>query len=286
MKPTIYTINLALLVCAMLTHIDAACAWGSEGHRITGYIAESLLTPKARIRVHQLTNGASLDQVATYMDEHKHDLGPRIRQWHYDNDPVCQVVPVESYCHQGNCASRQIERLIGVLESPTSNTEQKRRAVVFLAHLIGDIHQPLHAGDNGDRGGNDITVISEKSHGHHHSSLHEEWDSTFVKSLLRGHEEMTFAAQIVEQGKKHIEHYQRGNAADWRNESNMIARGVAYGQLPGFSCGIHLMTTRITPDYSYHARNIVQEQMLKAGARMAWVLNTAFAEAPSSPRSR
>jgi hypothetical protein len=270
--------SFLVLLGAGLADIDTAHAWGGEGHRITGYVAESLLTPKARIRLHQITDGATLDQLATYMDEHRQDLGPRVRKWHYDNMPVCETVPVETYCHQGDCASQQIERLMGVLNNPGATQEQKRQSVVYLSHLIGDLHQPLHAGDHGDQGGNGVSVTSGRSRGHHHKNLHSEWDSTFVKSQVRGRSEEEFSAQLVREGQGRIEGFEHGSARDWLLESNRIARDFAYGQLPGFRCGEPLTTMAITGDYASGARQIVREQLLKAGARMAWVFNSALGQ--------
>ncbi len=273
-----HTVAAVLVLLGTGAGMDTAYAWGAEGHRVTGYIAESLLTPKARIRLHQITKGATLDQLSTYMDEHRQDLGPRVRKWHYDNMPVCKTVPVEIYCPHGDCASKQINRLAGVLNDPGATQEQKRQAIIFLDHLISDLHQILHAGDNGDEGGNGVSVTSERSYGRHHKNLHSEWDSTFVKSQLRGHSEEEFAAQLVREGHGRIESFERGSVSDWLMESNRIARDYAYGQLPGFRCGESFTATSITPAYANGARQIVREQLLKAGARMAWVFNSALGQ--------
>ena len=45
-----------------------------------------------------------------------------------------------------------------VLKSPDSPRNEKRTALRFVAHPIGDIQQPLHAGFAEDRGGNSVDV--------------------------------------------------------------------------------------------------------------------------------
>jgi hypothetical protein len=257
---------------------NVAYAWGGEGHRVTGYIAESLLTPKTRLRLHQLTGGASLDQLATYMDEHRLDLGPRVRKWHYDNMPVCGTASVEAYCRDGNCASQQINRLIDVLNNPASSSPEKQQSVLYLSHLIGDLHQPLHAGDNGDLGGNGVSIIGGRYQSRHHRNLHGEWDSTFVKSQVRGRSEAEFAAELVHAGRAHIKGFEQGSGNEWLKESNRIARDFVYGRLPGFRCDEVFTSTSVTVEYAKDAGEIVREQLLKAGVRMAWVLNSALGQ--------
>ena len=143
-----------LLACLWLLLAAPAPAWcfGSEGHRVVGYVAEALLTPKTALRVHRLTGGATLDQVSTFMDDFKAALGPRIRKWHFDNAPVCDDTPVQAYCRAVDCASAQITRLAAVVADESADPVARREAAVFLTHLVADIHQPLHAADNGDRG--------------------------------------------------------------------------------------------------------------------------------------
>lgn len=261
-----------LLVLGVMLFPASVLAWGGEGHRITGHIAEALLTPKARIRLHQITGGATLDQLSTYMDEHKNELGPRVRKWHYDNAPVCATAPIAAYCPTGDCASQQIERLERVLGSPTSTVDEKREAVVFLSHLVGDIHQPLHAADNGDKGGNEIYV---EGRGGYSKNLHKLWDSDFVKRALRGSSEAVYAERLRTAFADRIPGWQQGRTVDWMAESRGYAIQEAYGMLEGFSCNGHgsPAAVAITPAYRAAAEKRVQEQLVKGGARLAYMVN-------------
>ena len=61
-------------------------------------------------------------------------------------------------CKLRNCIIEAIAWYLQVLKSPDAPRNEKRIALRFVAYLIGDIHQPLHAGFAEDRGGNSIEV--------------------------------------------------------------------------------------------------------------------------------
>ncbi len=52
----------------------------------------------------------------------------------------------------------KIREFLNVLGNPDAAIAERRTALRFVVHLVGDLHQPLHVEDNGDRGGNDTQV--------------------------------------------------------------------------------------------------------------------------------
>jgi hypothetical protein len=64
--------------------------------------------------------------------------------------------------------------------NPSTSAEEKRLALQFLLHFLGDVHQPLHASDNHDKGGNDKKVKAEDIAT---NKLHLYWDTEFIKKL-------------------------------------------------------------------------------------------------------
>ena len=42
---------------------------------------------------------------------------------------------------------------------PDTKPEQRKEALMFIVHFVGDMHQPLHCSDNKDKGGNDIKLL-------------------------------------------------------------------------------------------------------------------------------
>ena len=64
-----------------------------------------------------------------------------------------------------------------VLRSPDAPRNEKRTALRFVAHLVGNIHQPLHAGFAEDRGGNSVDVRSSGRK----MNLHSLWDTALIE---------------------------------------------------------------------------------------------------------
>jgi nuclease S1 len=140
---------LVLVVSALcLIPASSAYAWGAKGHRIVGLVAAELLTPDTRASIKQLMGSDDLATFALYMDQQKdrlsHDI-PGSRDWHFDNAPMCQTKAYEVYCKDRNCASARISEYAKQLDDAHATKAERQFAVFVLAHLIGDIHQPLHA---------------------------------------------------------------------------------------------------------------------------------------------
>jgi hypothetical protein len=143
----------------------------------------------------------------------------------------------------------------------------RAEALRFLIHFVGDIHQPLHAADNRDRGGNEFRVILAGKR----TNLHAVWDTDVVRPLGNS---LAVAAKLeAEMNTAKHQSWQSGTAADWANESSSIARREIYstGLRPNRE-GLVVLS----PDYPQRERGIVEEQLEKAGVRLAWVLNSAL----------
>lgn len=270
-------LTLAMLLSACALPSTQALAWGQEGHRVTGYIAQQLLSPQAKAVVNQLIPNADFAQLALYMDQHKQDLKqqlPGSDKWHYNDEPVCNGVE-EDDCPNGNCASNQIERYSKVLADKSVGKAARAQALTFLIHMIGDIHQPLHAADNHDRGGNDVRVRLAGSS--KVSNLHSVWDTALVQQALNGANEQSWAAQDLKYYARNIPGWQSGKAMDWINESNQYARSEVYGPLSNFSCGqAPSDVAYLDRTYQTAGAQLIKQQLAKAGARIAMVINQAL----------
>lgn len=147
----------------------------------------------------------------------------------------------------------------------------------FLLHLVGDVHQPLHAADNHDAGANRKQVTAT---GFAPGNLHHFWDVEFVERLG------TDPAEVVARLTASISAEQQrawaqGTAADWAMETFAVARNHAYGLLPAPGAdGVY----QLTPAYMEAAMSDAALQLSKAGVRLAFVLNKALGgkEAPST----
>ena len=271
-----------MMACIVLAVPQVVHAWGEKGHRITGLVAQSLLTPLARERLKDLVGDEDLATIALYMDRNRASLEERIpgsRKWHYDNLPVCDAdtrSPAQ-LCSDGNCASARLREYTRALSDPHASMDKRRFAVYVLVHLIGDIHQPLHAGDHEDAGGNDIKVAIPGSNTPR-LNLHGAWDVELIERLYGGQDEQAVAAQLIARYGKQFSAWDRGSTQDWLRESNQLARALAYGSLPGFACAAPTPAEPVTlsPDYLAAASGVIPEQLARAGARIARVLNRAL----------
>jgi hypothetical protein len=63
-----------------------------------------------------------------------------------------------------------------------SSVPERRDALRWIVHLVADLHQPLHAGDGWDRGGNDFAVRLGRRR--QPTNLHRVWDTEVVRPLL------------------------------------------------------------------------------------------------------
>lgn len=283
--PALFLCRRAVVLMAALLMLSAlpatVRAWGNEGHRVTGLVADDLLTAKARIRLGQLVPGIDLGEFASQMDVYRAALSleiPGSEKWHYDNQPVCGTRAYADYCVNDNCASAKIQVYFKVLADFSATPEARAQAAMFLVHIVGDIHQPLHAADDGDLGGNQKNVLMPNAD--MPRNLHRIWDSDLPKLALRGTSEANFAKTLVARYKDNeFAAWQQGEIRDWMNESHTISQKVTYSSLPEYACRVAWPLEKVVSlpqDYVDAALEIMPTQLAKAGARIAWMLNRAL----------
>jgi len=270
---------LALALVLALLPSAPVWGWGAQGHRIVGDIAEEFLDARTRAEVRRLAGDVSLAELGVWLDEQRDRLSaadPGSQRWHYDNRPVCRPdATADSYCADGNCASHAYREYLAVLGDRAAPDESRLFALKVVVHVLADVHQPLHAADNDDRGGNRIVVrIGRRSRA---KPLHAAWDVDFVKRAMRGAPEGAFAARLAAEHRGVQAQIESGNLADWMHESYLLARDYAYGRLPEFRCGEPSRSVlRLPGEYSDGAAAIVSEQLARAGIRLAAVLRTTL----------
>jgi hypothetical protein len=271
-------VPLVVALCASLVSAPAG-AWGQEGHRIVAAVAEQLLDARTRAAYRALAGDESLEDASTWLDRERQSLRRTLRgspAWHYDDRPVCdERAALSSYCPNGDCASRAYDRYLARLSDRNASREQRLLALHVVVHLLGDAHQPLHAADHADRGGNQVEVLFGQRR--RAKPLHSVWDSDFVKRAVRGSSEQAFAERLIEARRANIPQLERGGFAAWQLESYTIARDFTYGRLPGFDCASALRgPVRLPYAYVEGARPIVEERLARAGIRLAAVLRAAL----------
>jgi hypothetical protein len=282
----------ALLV--LLAPAQAAIAWGPEGHRMVGEIAARFLNARASAQVldllrnDRLADGQpsgrrTLAEVANWADEIKEtEWGKRRGSWHYDDVPLCETAVYEKYCRNGRCASAQLARQIGILGDEQASRGRRNEALKWIVHLMGDIHQPLHAGNRGDRGGNRVQVsfFGERDNPPYGSiNLHAIWDVHMVRRLIseRGGERAIVSAAVADRDRNT---WEKGSISDWIGESHRIAKDVAYPLLPvEVACSNKIAgVVAIGEAYYSKAAPLIEIQIRNAGIRLARTLNEALGQ--------
>jgi S1/P1 Nuclease len=126
------------------------------------------------------------------------------------------------------CVVDKIDQFAAELADPAIGPSEQLLALKFLLHFVGDLHQPLHAADDHDAGGNKKLVTGE---GLRPTNLHHYWDVEFVERL--GTDPRQVAASLIGQiSDPHWQVWSSGTPADWAMEAFAIARSDAYGLLP------------------------------------------------------
>ncbi len=299
-------LGAALLLAALLAG-GTARAWGPVGHRAVGEVADALLRPGARAAVQDLlaadlladsrpSGRHTLADVADWADEIRG--GPYDEpRWHYDDRPVCGApTPAGAWCARGDCATAQLPRLLAIVADARRTRAERNTALKWVVHLVGDLHQPLHAADLAE-GGNRIRV-RPPAQGHatggrrrEGESLHAFWDSQLVNLALHpqdGAIPPRALDRLLRRARAQDPAALATDPAVWAEESNAIARHFAL-DLDGVDCALEgrsgrdshrAVTVRLSRDYVARGRRMVEDRLALAGARLAYLLNERLDPAP------
>lgn len=243
------------LALALIINPLAGYTWGVTGHQTVALIAQSQLTPATQISINRLLAlepGSSLMSISTWADQYRDSANTR---WHYVNFPRgdCHY-QMQRDCPDDQCVIEAIKTQRAIFRSSASDAE-KFVALKFLVHLVGDIHQPLHAGFSDDRGGN-IYQIQYQSEG---SNLHALWDNAIVAQFNRS---PAVLARLIMTSHNLSESFSISDVVDWAEQSCAIV------SRPDFYPG-----HRVTQDYLHEYAPVVELQLLRAGTRLAELLN-------------
>jgi hypothetical protein len=273
---------LAVLLCPV-----SAWGWGSDGHKIVAIIAADNLTPAAQSHVANIL-GVSASQTAIAMaaasirpDSEFREEDPSTAPWHFID--IClkdRRIEVPTRCPGVSCVTGKIDEYSRRLKEGNYDRWGAAADLAFLIHLVGDIHQPLHAANDADRGGNCVMVDSHPQA----KDLHAAWDTTIVRrlehSIDSGRPDTT--ARRLEQtyaAERETDSWIPTDDIAW--ESNQVARSDIYAALqipvepcePAAAVCSNEPEVRLNSAYMDHADVIAGHQLAKGGFRLASLLN-------------
>jgi len=248
-------------------------AWGVDGHRAVGKIAEQHLTRKARLEVQRLLGTETLTLVSTWPDEIRNypefkDTAP----WHYVNLPSglneTQYVQALKDQTQPN-AYNILQAKLHDLTDPAKTQAEKIAALKFIVHIVGDAHQPLHTGHAEDKGGNDIKL---KYRGKD-TNLHSLWDSGLIDYQGLTYTEMA-AQYTYKLPSRQVRNWQAATPEQWFWESYQASEQI-YKDVPA---GANNAEAPGDIDYKYYPAHseLMKRRIQQAGVRLAGLLNEAL----------
>jgi hypothetical protein len=241
--------------------------WGMTGHRVVGEIAESYLSPKAREAVKAILGNESMAMAANWADFIKSDSNFNyLSPWHYVNlkggltrDEVINILKPDT----GVNLYAKMNFVIRELKKKNLEKEKKIMYLRLLIHFVGDLHQPLHVGGRPeDQGGNRVRVIWFSDS----TNLHSVWDDKLPEYQKLSYTE--WAKAINHTSSQQRAGWQQAPIYEWFFESYAAAQGI-YAE-------ITRPYQRLSYRYNFDHIDMINEQLLKGGVRLAGLLNDIF----------
>jgi hypothetical protein len=266
-----------LPILLLLLLAPPARAWGPDGHAIVGEIAQRRLTPQAAEAVAALLGPrASLASFGSWADDER----ARDRStagWHFVDIPLeeTRYDAARDCVHDGragDCVVAAIERERAVLACPNAPEAARQRALKFLLHFVGDLHQPFHALAE-MRGGTRVEVTIATREGvrgrtPYNTTLHAAWDEAMIEKTRwswGGYVERLETGFLAGADAAALS---RGTPVDWAEETHAVAVRLYRGVPANFVLD-DAYRLSILPD--------LDRQLALGGLRLAALLNEAFA---------
>lgn len=268
MKTLLFFRTMVALIA--LLPIQQTLAWGRVGHTVIGNAAVAALDPAPRAELLDILQATSAETLAGAIEEACFwpDTLRESAEWswsapqHYVNIPrSSDRYDRQRDCPDGLCVTEGILKYAAELGRPGLGRERRWQALAWLCHLVGDLHQPLHAGFRDDRGGNRVDIEYRGEH----SNLHHFWDSMLANQRLQGADLGTIALRGAPEALASRD-WNPAGPATWTEESHALAATRAYPPGPV-----------IDDTFADASWALVQQQWRKAAVRLAIILNSVLA---------
>lgn len=269
----------AIAVVALLQYSPQSLAWGSDGHTAIGILAvEQIQVDVLReleLIVNPLTKKA-MEEACNWPDVIREtEEGEWSSPLHYINIPRgektysvsrdCPEKPGLSGRPTHYCATEAIKYYADDLANQQASKEQRWQAFAWLCHLVGDLHQPMHAGFGDDRGGNDVKVIFNDER----MNLHHFWDSSVIDQQAGSWQylvgELSEFPPVLADSN-----WSPNMVNNWTSESHQLASISAYPA-----------KERINACFAEESWELIQQQIPLAASRLALIINSKLKSAES-----
>lgn len=239
-------------------------AFSKTGHQLICDMAYQLMAENTRKHIDQLvqqTTYASFGPACSWADDIR--LLPEFA-WssphHYVNMQRGESAVTPAHCPKQGC----ILSAITTMQQRLQYDHDDWQALLFLAHHLGDLHQPLHVGFLDDLGGNRTAVYFFGLP----NNLHGVWDFALLKQAgyEGGHNKATTLLKHISTGQRLS--WQQGDILSWANESAALTVDIYQHYRPGMLLGDDYMLRYLQP---------LEQRLQQAAVRLALLLDQSFA---------
>ncbi|KTD17160.1 S1/P1 nuclease [Legionella jordanis] len=268
--------NFVLIAFMFISPSPKSYSWNSLGHRLVGQIAYNHLTPRAKTiykKYNQALNKVYRPQnminAAAWLDSLRYRKDLWLQSKHYIDIPFSRD-GTELILPEDINAVSAIEDASHFLQKKYGNNFDKGFSLRILLHVVGDIHQPLHAANQfshnhpkGDQGGN-LFPLGDNPVG---DNLHSYWDRggglLIYNNKVKASELKRQADAIERKWPCDVQNMVVDPKA-WALESHQLALMKVYTISPG---------QKPSTNYQKNASNLTKKQIALAGCRLAALLN-------------
>ncbi|GGB19762.1 endonuclease [Sphingomonas metalli] len=280
--------RIAALLALTLATGPAGAFW-EYGHETVASIAWANVKPATRTAVRRiLARQAALDtptcpartieEASVWPDCVKplKDAAGKSRfgyaySWHYQNVSICEPFDLQPACKDGDCVSVQIDRQRRILADRGATPKDRAMALAFLVHFVGDLHQPLHAGDKGDRGGNDAKA-DYGIYAPDRLNLHSVWDGLLAERAISAPPPLVKRYPVATRRR-----LEAGSVTDWSRESWQAAHTAYAVAMHGEPCQPTPARLHLTDADVQQLQPLMRDEVVKGGLRLARLLDAALA---------
>lgn len=235
--------------------------WGREGHDAVAYIAECNLNKKAKKIIESYLDGHSIVYYSSWMDDYRHTP-------EYKHTTVWHMASVDESLHYTDAVKAPEGDAVCELENAIRKLENYKALddstvavnLKYIIHLVGDMHCPAHVRFPDTKIWYNVKLNGKKY------TYHSLWDTQIITQCHKWHY-MEWQHQLDRCSKKEKQSIMAGTPRDWFSQTATDCRHI-YSIAPENSeLGRDFLNENIT---------LAEQQILKAGYRLAKVLNDLF----------
>ena len=260
-KNTKYMKKILVIIIPLMVLSQKLSAWSRTEHDAIAYIAECNLKPEVKKRIESYLGGHSIVYFASWMDDYRKT--PEFLftdNWHMgtvdENFQSTEVV----HSSRGDCVPA-LEEAIKKLENYKSLSDSiVALNIKYVIHLTGDMHCPVHINYATYRSFFNVNYNGTEL------SYHSVWDYAMLRHAHTW-SYTEYQHQLDRCSAEDKKQIMQGTPREWFGQSAKDCVIIYEWAKAGDNLGV---------DFMNKAHVLGENQILKAGYRLAYLLNKLF----------